>query len=757
MTRSIKRQLRAIPILLATLTLLFLVAPITWATGANGPSTEITALRNCTVIDVSDWGRSIEDIENAVVLLKGDTIVGVGPAANLPVPPGARLVDCEGGFIVPGLVDGFAALNHQGQANAYLAMGVTSILGVESTRRGPLDLDSDPSPHIYRLGEVGYEAGSLPELLGDLEEEHRRGMDVVLLMYRIAPDQMAALVGRAASLGMATIGELARTTYTEAARMGVDAFVHSSRYSLDLAPEELRRGVDAEPFSNDLGSAKWQYYKLLSELAQDKAGAAAYGGRLAEAGAALLPTFSLGYLDRPGHANPWLEPAAGLLDPRDIHWPADRTTGEHTYTPEEAASYRALALAELDLDRAYFEAGCHYLAGSGADVWGTMPGISLHHELEALCRIGHSPRQALAAATSNYAATFGWTEIGEVAEGKRADLLLLGSDPRLDIANLKDIRTVCRAGELLERDDLLVPPRLVDGQLLSRSEMDIPAELLDEKGSPLEAFAYLHQVEMFDISYISDGLRVTGHLVVPRAPGPHPCVIYNRGGNREFGANSPTRVARRLARIASWGYVVVASQYRGNAGGEGVEEFGGAEVNDILNLIPLLESLGEEADPSRIGMFGWSRGGLMTYLALTRTDRLAAAVVGAGVADSISGIEERPEMETHVYSELVPDYWQNKEEALAARSPVLWPEKLCKTTPILLLHGSADWRVHPTEGLRMADALFESKHPFRFVFLEGGDHGLTEHRDEVYRLVRDWLHRYVRDGEPLPELEPHGD
>lgn len=52
------------------------------------------------------------------------------------------------------------------------------------------------------------------------------------------------------------IGELARTGYVEASAMGVDAFVHTTRYSLGLASDELRRGIDAEPFSNDLDSAK---------------------------------------------------------------------------------------------------------------------------------------------------------------------------------------------------------------------------------------------------------------------------------------------------------------------------------------------------------------------------------------------------------------------------------------------------------------------------------------------------------------------
>jgi DNA repair ATPase RecN len=121
----------------------------------------------------------------------------------------------------------------------------------------------------------------------------------------------------------------------------------------------------------------------------------------------------------------------------------------------------------------------------------------------------------------------------------------------------------------------------------------------------------------------------------------------------------------------------------------------------------------------------------------------------------LEGIEERPEME-QVYAELVPRWEETKEEALRARSAILWPEELHAETPILLLHGTADWRVDPTQALRMATALYEAKRPFRLVLFEGGDHGLSEHRAEVDRLARDWLDRYVRDREPWPSLEPHG-
>jgi len=354
----------------------FMRLPITLLTVVLFLSCAITAMsaddlviRNVTIIDVSNGGRATNDIENAVIVIQDGSISAVGPAAEIDIPDGVEVLDAQGGFAVPGLIDCFAAMNHQAQANAYLAMGVTTIVGVESTRRGPLDLDSDPSPDIRFLGEVGYEAAPLAELLATVESEKAKGADVLLAMYRIDPTQMQDVVDRSHELGMPVIGELARTEYLDAAILGVDAFVHTTRYSLGLAPDELRQGVDDEPFSDDLGSAKWRYYQMLPELAADIDAVRNYGSAIAAAGTALLPTLSLGYLDRPGHANPWDGPVAAILDPRDIHWPADHETGEHTYDPGKAEAYRTIAMAEIALDTGYFAAGCTDLAGSGADVW----------------------------------------------------------------------------------------------------------------------------------------------------------------------------------------------------------------------------------------------------------------------------------------------------------------------------------------------------------------------------------------------------
>jgi dipeptidyl aminopeptidase/acylaminoacyl peptidase len=302
---------------------------------------------------------------------------------------------------------------------------------------------------------------------------------------------------------------------------------------------------------------------------------------------------------------------------------------------------------------------------------------------------------------------------------------------------------------------------IVDAQIIDKKNYTFSDEMMkrittviDNEKKYLPKYQYLGTVKMYEITYLSEGLKVKGYLAHPSEKGVYPCIIFNRGGNREFGSLNEKKMVHILAAAANWGYVVIAGNYRGNGGGEGVEEFGGADVKDVINLIPALESL-EIADASRIGMYGWSRGGMMTYLALKQTDRIKAAVVGGALSDSFKMIESRPGMED-VYRELVPNYRADRKRVLTERSPVLWADKLPKTTPILILHGTADWRVVPEMAIEMSAALLKAKHPFRLLLLEGGDHGLTEHSEKVAQEVREWFDRYVANESPLPNLKPHG-
>jgi dipeptidyl aminopeptidase/acylaminoacyl peptidase len=295
-----------------------------------------------------------------------------------------------------------------------------------------------------------------------------------------------------------------------------------------------------------------------------------------------------------------------------------------------------------------------------------------------------------------------------------------------------------------------------DGAIIERTLHVFAADVVDNVRADLpNVDSLIGNVLVSRITYRSDGSKVKGFLIEPKGKGPHPVVIFNRGGNREFGKVNDQLLLRFMVPMANWGYVVAASQYRGNDGGEGQDEFGGADVNDVLNLFTVLEQV-PSADTARIGMFGGSRGGLMTYLALTRTTRLKAAVVLAGMTDAVRSVTERPEMGSKVYAQILPGYHVDRDSVLGTRSPVQWAERLCPTTPILILHGTADWRVSPRDAMDMADRLYALKRPFRMVLFEGGDHGISEFRDEAHRATRVFLDRYVRDGLPWPDMEPHG-
>jgi len=268
-----------------------------------------------------------------------------------------------------------------------------------------------------------------------------------------------------------------------------------------------------------------------------------------------------------------------------------------------------------------------------------------------------------------------------------------------------------------------------------------------------EEFKYVDSISIYDITYLSDGLKVRGMMVRPKKKGKYPCIIYNRGGNRDLVSLKIANAVITMGKLAKEGYIVIASQYRGNAGGEGQEEFGGKDINGITILPEVLGEI-EEADTSRIGMYGWSRGGMMSYIALTQMNNLKAIAVGGARSDLT--IIDRPKMEEMVYSKLIPNYWENKTLELKKRSAIHIIEQFPKNVPVLMLHGNADWRVKSTESLNLALELDRHRIPYRLKIFEGGDHGLSEYRSEVNNEVKYWFHKYLKESDSLPDMEYHG-
>jgi len=294
-----------------------------------------------------------------------------------------------------------------------------------------------------------------------------------------------------------------------------------------------------------------------------------------------------------------------------------------------------------------------------------------------------------------------------------------------------------------------------DGKLLKRRKFKVDKSVIEELNNeyPEANFADTFALAtMSNITYKSDGNKIKGFLIEPTEPGNYPCLIYNRDGYENTDALNEITVARDLHKIARWGYIVIASQYRGAAGSEGVDQFGGDDVNDILNLIPVLGKI-SNADTSRIGMFGRKRGGLMTYLALRKSEKIDAAVVIGGISNIFLFAAESTDY-YEVLERLVPNYPEQRVAPLIERSMLYWPEELCKETPILIMHGSADSEVHPTQSINAFEKLFKEEHPTKLIIFEGGDNKITEHKTEVDNLFKSWINKYVRDNEDFPNIMP---
>ncbi|MDP2714398.1 S9 family peptidase [Rheinheimera sp.] len=252
-------------------------------------------------------------------------------------------------------------------------------------------------------------------------------------------------------------------------------------------------------------------------------------------------------------------------------------------------------------------------------------------------------------------------------------------------------------------------------------------------------------------TYESDGILVEGVMVRPKntaANAKLPVVIYNRGGNAKGGTLVYGAIQHNLMPLAELGYIVIASQYRGAkafptkvTGEIQFDQFGGDDVNDIKNLLPIIQGM-SDADSERIAMKGASRGGMMSYLAARDMPQLKALIVAAGVADLEATLAVRPTME-NVLAKFIPNYTTDKTAQLQARSVVHWLDKLPPQLPILLVHGDKDWRVDVSQSQDLAKALAEKGHPHKLVVYPGADHGLYPNRAEADAETAAWLKQYL--------------
>lgn len=260
-----------------------------------------------------------------------------------------------------------------------------------------------------------------------------------------------------------------------------------------------------------------------------------------------------------------------------------------------------------------------------------------------------------------------------------------------------------------------------------------------------ENYEFLEEVNLFSVGHISDGLFITGLMVAPKNEGKYPVIVISRGGNRDLGLLTLPVAINQMAPFAAKGYVVIGTNYRGNSRGEGTEEFGGADVNDIRNLISSLVEL-DLADTSRIGLFGISRGGMMNYLTIKdETTSIQTIVNIGGITDLEVTTKYHPEID-EVMKELIPNYEQNKESEIKKRSAINWTDKLPKNSPILILHGSQDQHVNYSQIPPFVDSLKQNGIPFKHILFKDDNHGINNHRNVVMQITMDWFDTYLKQG-----------
>ena len=263
--------------------------------------------------------------------------------------------------------------------------------------------------------------------------------------------------------------------------------------------------------------------------------------------------------------------------------------------------------------------------------------------------------------------------------------------------------------------------------------------------SALKQFNRIEDTLFERITYESDGLNITGALATPKEVPTDglPIIIFCRGGYSNYGILTPPVMLRMFHRFTQRGYIVVGSNYRGNDGSDGRDDFGGDDVHDVVALRQQLDHI-KHWDGKNVFLFGWSRGGMMAYRALQEGLQANAAASIAGIANIELLAKDSPHLEERILKNL--SFADGHEESIAAeyahRSATNWAETL--TTPLLLLHGTNDVDVPHSHSVALAEALQQHGQPHQLTLFEDGDHTLKKHKKETDDAVVSWFKQHIQ-------------
>ena len=435
-------------------------------------------ISNVTVVDAIGGARP-----NQRVVTQGDRILWVGPM-NGGGPKAHQTIDGSNRFVIPGLWDAHVHFLYDPQltdamASLFLDFGITSVrdtggdldplVALRKQFRTPLKNGGIEAPRLFFAGplldgaRIVYDGAtaSRPKLgtaVPDAETARAKvrwlkaaGADFIKIYELVSPEVFSALVAEASALNLPIASHVPLSLVADIAGPQTGSMEHLRNIELACAADWRERWAARRDRMESFGDGSG--YELRRELhkRQRQPAIAAYDAERCEEvldslrGTVQVPTLRLNAFNRsrPDISSEWKSAVNHLPLPVQRRW---NTAAAKLETADVELDMR-FADWSLFLVGKMLERGVPVAAGTDTPIKLAIPGESLHRELELLVRSGMTPRQALEAATLTPARFFSLeNEMGQVAEGMRADLVLLGANPLVDIRNTRKIEGVLSQG-----------------------------------------------------------------------------------------------------------------------------------------------------------------------------------------------------------------------------------------------------------------------------------------------------------------------
>ncbi len=424
------------------------------------PNRPSIAIRGATLVDGSG-GAAVPD---SLVVVEGNRITAAGPAATTSAAAGAQVVEAVGKFVIPGLMDLHVHLGSTGgpqfraadytrerilqNLNAYLYLGVTTVRSVGTEREAGLAIrelqraGTVATSRLFTAGRGFTAPGGHPsQEIGDIARQPPNPEDARRQVRELAAQRVDLIKiwidprrGQAPKVSDPVVEAI----LAEAAqhKIPVHAHIHSladTRHFLDHGGAGLLHMVrDTEVLPAD----------FVESLRSRKT---AFVPTLVRQELAWLYREKPERLDDPDAAP--LFGAATIAAMRE-------SAGKSPQPPKIARDEFDLAMRN---SKRLADKGVVIAVGSDGGSQMDLPGLMTHRECELLVEAGFTPAQALVAATANGARALAMGDIGTVAAGKLADLVLLDADPLASVGNLRKIHRVMLDGKWVDRSGLLPP------------------------------------------------------------------------------------------------------------------------------------------------------------------------------------------------------------------------------------------------------------------------------------------------------------